>query len=175
MNANRCFPWLLAAMTLAVAALAADKAEPSNPASGASTPAARFKQVRERADALYRFRNQPPAPPAPEENPFRPVGPVRMAGSVGTPVAAAEESTTPTDLAVLQQAVATLRVSGFFEKEGESYLVINLRAYRVGDVVPGSVRGETIYLRVREIGRNSVTLALNDTEITLKHGTRGTR
>ena len=48
-------------------------------------------------------------------------------------------------------------------------LAINSQTYREGDLVPTQVAGETIYLRVKEIARRTVTLSLNDAEVTLKY------
>lgn len=156
--------WFIAPVGAAEKA-AADKA-PAAPAGPARIPAARFKQVRDRAAALFQSRNQPPADPVPVENPLRTVADVARPSGDTEP--ARNNEPAPTELDTLQQAVATLRVSGMFEKDGTSYLAINSKPYRVGDVVPTVVQGETIYLRVREIDRNSITLALNDTEVTLK-------
>lgn len=125
----------------------------------------RFKQVRDRIDALFRHRNEPPASLGPESNPFRlpgsgaPAAPTRSEGVAAT--AGGPE------LITLQQAAATLRVSGTFELNGQAHLVINARPYKAGDVIPAPVGGETVYLRVRDISRRSVTLALNEAELTL--------
>jgi hypothetical protein len=69
---------------------------------------------------------------------------------------------------VLQQAVATLKVSGVIEIEGRAHLVINARPYKQGEVVQTYVGGDAVYLRIRDISNRSVTLVLNDTEMTLK-------
>jgi hypothetical protein len=59
-------------------------------------------------------------------------------------------------------------VSGTFEYGGKQQLVVNSRPYKEGDIIPTQVQGQPVYLRVRAISRNSITLALNDTEMTLK-------
>lgn len=175
LRSSTAYAALLAAIIASV--LAAETPSPGGPAAAAAQPAGassaatagltpRFKQIRERTAALYQHRNYPPPAPAPLDNPFRPAGPLAAAGPRGAHPAAASAS----DLATLQQAVAMLRVSGIVEKDGESYLIMNDKAYKIGSVVQVTVEGETIYLRVREIGRNSVTLALHETEITLKFG-----
>lgn len=163
--------FVMVAVLMAAVAAAADKPAPSKPGAP-SLPAARFKQVRERADALFAVRNQSPAAPVPAENPLRTASDatVRPRGAE-TSVTPVESS--PTELVLLQQAVATLRVSGTFEKDGESYFVINSKPYRVGDVVQTVVEGEAAYLRVREISRNGVTLAMGESEVTLKYPVRG--
>ncbi len=151
----------------AVAASAADPA-PTPKQSVANPLAPRFKQVHERIDALFQHRNASPAPLDPKDNPFRlpgtrPSAPVVEATTAEPVVVAAMDS-----LAQLQQAAATLKVSGVFEKGGRSHLVINARPYQEGDVVQTQVSGEKVYLRVREISKRSVTLVLNDAEMTLK-------
>jgi hypothetical protein len=73
-----------------------------------------------------------------------------------------------TDLARLQEAVATLKVSGTFEKDGRLYLVINAKPYKDNDVIQTQVQGEPVYMRVRQVSRRSVTVVLNEAEMTLK-------
>lgn len=154
---------------LPAAAASAPTPPPPAPKQSVASPLApRFKQVRDRIDALFLHRNEPPAPLDPKHNPFRlpgarPVAPVpEGATAVAAPVPEAD------NLAQLQQAAATLKVSGLFEKGGRSHLVINARPYQQGDVVQTLVRGEKVYLRVKEISKRSVTLVLHDAEMTLK-------
>lgn len=148
-------------------------AEPARKAPKTSVPnpfAPRFKQVRDRIDDLYRHRNEPPSPPDARSNPFRTPG-VPIAGPVASAPRPDEASLTPdaaSNLSLLQQSVATLRVSGVFEVGGRSHLVINKRSYKEGDVVQTQVQGEPVYLRIREISKRSVTLELNEAEMTLK-------
>lgn len=165
---------LVPAVAAALPAAAASAPTPAAPApapkqSVANPLAPRFKQVRERIDALFHHRNEPPAPLDPKHNPFRmpgarPVAPVPE----GTVAAAAAPVPEADNLVQLQQAAATLKVSGVFEKGGRSHLVINARPYQQGDVVQTLVQGEKVYLRVKEISKRSVTLALHDAELTLK-------
>lgn len=156
------------------AVLTAAEPEPkaAAPAPSANSMDARFRQVRNKINDLYQHRNEAPPPPDPRVSPFRPAG---------QPVVAPAPTETKTEgpaepalgesrsLALLQQGAATLRVSGTLEIGGRSHLVINKRPYKQGDVVPAVVEGETIYLRLREIGRRTVTLVLNDAEMTLKY------
>ena len=134
----------------------------------------RFKLVRERIDALFRYRNEPPSPPDPRLSPFRPAGAVPVAAtpasSARDPAAGDAPLPAPlsSDLALLQQAVATLKVSGVVEKAGQAHLVINAKPYKVGEVIQTKVQGESVFLRVRNISRNSITLGLNGAEMTLK-------
>jgi len=156
---------------------AAERAPAAGGPAGPGSMSPRFKQVQERIAALFQHRNEPPPPVEPRHNPFRPPG--------SAPPAAPASSDTPelprpsagsdysglspgASLALLQQGAATLKVSGIFEIGGRAHLVINARPYKEGDVVQTLVRGETVYLRVKEIAKRSVTLALNEAEMTLK-------
>ena len=125
--------------------------------------------MRERIDALFLHRNEPPPPLDPKHNPFRAPG-ARVAAPLPEGVVAANPAPLPQadSLAQLQQATATLKISGVFEKGGRSHLVINARPYQQGDVVQTLVQGEKVYLRVKDISKRSVTLVLYDAEMTLK-------
>lgn len=129
--------------------------------------AARFKQTRERVEALYRIRDEAPPPPDPRYNPFRDP----EAGQV--PGARGEEMATPTlapgsKISLVQQSIAALKLSGVFEVSGRIYGVINGRPYKQGDSIKVTVTGGDVFLLVREISKRSVTLALDGSEITLK-------
>lgn len=137
-------------------------------AKGAAPLNPRFKQVREEIDALFQHRNQPPAPPDPRVNPFRPAGAAPVAATPAAKPAGATPAPLSSDVALLQQAVATLKVGGYIEIAGRAHLVINTKPYRVGEVVQTKVQGESVFLRVRKISRNNVTLGLNAAELTLK-------
>lgn len=144
---------------------AATRAEPKMPGPPPLSP--RFLQVRDRINTLFQHRND--APPAPDlrANPFRPAG--SAATPVGGPAPGAPPPELPgNDLALLQQAVATLKVSGTFERADQMYVVVNSRPYKKNEVIQSRAEGQPVYLRVREITRNTVTLALNDTELALK-------
>ncbi len=172
MNARVLLPFFALAGVL-VAAEPDPKAAKAPAAPVASnTMDARFRQVRNKINDLYQHRNEAPPPTDPRASPFRPAGqPVVVpAPAENKPEAPAEPANGESrSLALLQQGAATLRVSGTLEIGGRSHLVINKRPYKQGDVVPAVVEGETIYLRVREIGRHTVTLVLNDAEMTLKY------
>lgn len=167
----------------AAAAAAAHGAEPAAPApaapadpAAASAPktialplAPRFKTVRERIDSLFAHRRETPPPPDPKHNPFRLPG--ALVGNPAVTGAAREagaEASPTTDAALLQQAAATLKISGTFEVGGRSHLVINGRPYKQGDVIQTQLRGEPVYLRVRTIADRTVTLVLNTAELALK-------
>lgn len=164
MTSRRALLFLGAAL-LAGAALRAGEA-PVPVSVGPAKPAAtlplspRFKQVRERVDALFALRNQAPAAPDPATNPFRTNVPV---------VAAAPEVAPPViqvtgDLALLQQIVASLKITGVVERGGEMLVSVNSRLYRKGEIV----QGQALDVRVKDIAGRVVILALNEAEMTLK-------
>ena len=123
---------------------------------------------------MYQHRNDAPPPPDPRYNPFRTpgIGTVTPAkGESGETATGVADPQVPdrmpsSNLALLQQGAATLKLGGTLELGGRSRLVINARNYKEGDVVQTQVRGETIYLRIKEIAGRSVTLVLNDAEMT---------
>ena len=82
------------------------------------------------------------------------------AGKPSVPVTNADET-------LVQQAAATLKISGVFEIAGRSHLVINARPYSQGDVVQTQLQGETVNLRIKEIKKRSVTFTLRDAEMLL--------
>jgi hypothetical protein len=134
----------------------------------------RFQQVRDRIDALFHNRNEPPPPPDARTNPFRAPGsglpaPVISAEPGTVPDASATSTEPGSDLALLQQAVALLKVGGTINRGDVQQLSINSKPYKEGDVVQVQVQGQTVYLRVKQITRYGVTLTLNASEITLKH------
>jgi len=173
-------PGLPAAVAAETPAPATEKAPANAKPPVASSPyAARFQQVQERIAALFSHRNETPPPPDPLHNPFRTPGsaqatPVRPTDS--DPGAKPADSSVRPDpavgpgsgLALLQQAAATLKVTGIIEIEERAHLIINARAYKAGDLVKTQVSGEAVYIRVKEIDKRSVTLSLDDAEMTLK-------
>lgn len=159
---------------------AAKKTDSAKASVGAKSPAVvardlRFQQMRDHIDALFGGRIATPPPPDLRYNPFRPIGasppvPARDAS-------AGREAPPPvspsSDLAVVQQAVATLKVRGVVEKDGRSLLMINSGpnkdgTYKEGDVLTVIVQDEPVHLRVRQITHYSVMFSLNDAEYTLK-------
>lgn len=134
----------------------------------------RFQQVRDRIDALFRHRNATPEAPDLRFDPFRPAGAApaspasALAGSEAGASALPVGDAKAADLALLQQGAATLKVNGIFEFGGRQHLVVNSRPYKQGDVIQTQVQGQTVYLRVKQIARGSLSLALNEAEMTLK-------
>jgi hypothetical protein len=131
----------------------------------------RFQQVRTRVDALFQYRNAKPAPIDPSHNPFRPAGvfiPTIVVGDTRNAAPVTPEVQQVTDLALLQQTVATLKIGGRFEVGGRDLRMINSRLYKENDVVqvPGQA-GQTVYLRVKAVTPKSLTLSLNQAEMTI--------
>ncbi len=164
------FVLVLGAGSLRAADAPAAAAEGKLPPAPVISP--RFKQVRERIDALFSNRNDTPAAPDLRFNPFRSPGAVVEPRPTVAPESSAASEPLPvasaTDLARLQQAVATLKVSGTFEKDSRLFLVINAKPYKDNDVLQTQVQGEPVYMRVRQVSRHSVTVVLNEAEMTLK-------
>lgn len=153
----------------------------------------RFQQVRDRIAALLAHRSEAPPKFDPKKNPFRPAGagpaatiavpsaPVvspLSAGASGSSRPAAPPASTvdapsgtpPSgDLALLQQAIATLKVAGTVQIGVVAHLVINQVPYKEGDIIIVKVKGQPVYLRVKNISRYSYTLALNETELSVKY------
>lgn len=133
----------------------------------------RMRQIRERIDVLFAHRNGTISPVSARLDPFRPPGsaidlpPPASVDDMATVLPDAGEQATG-DLATLQKAVATLKVSGTFEIGGRQHLVVNSRPYTDGDVIPTVLDGKTVYLRVREVSGKALTLTLNGAEIALK-------
>lgn len=159
-----------AAATALPVVAASDPAPAAPPKQSVASPLApRFKQVRERIDALFLHRNATPAPLDPKHNPFRlPGARPKVPLPEGTVADGAPPALPADSLTQLQQATATLKISGVFEIGGRSHLVINARPYKQGDVVQTLVQGEKVYLRVKDISKRSVTLVFNEAEMTLK-------
>lgn len=133
--------------------------------------AARFRQVRERIDALFRHRNEVPPPFDARSNPFRGVGviaPTAAAGPNGAADAPAPVPANP-DLALLQQSAAAIKVAGSVEINGRQHLIINQAPYKEGDVIIVRMKGRPVYLRLKEISRLTFTLTLNDSEFVVRY------
>ena len=132
----------------------------------------RFLQIRARMNALFASRNDPPAPPDARLNPFRPPGAIPVA-PITTKDGVVEPVAVDTNLALLQQAVAVIRVKGKFTKNKALQLVISTGpgkegTYKEGDVLNVNLAPDPVHLKVRVITQNSVTFTLADAEMVLK-------
>jgi hypothetical protein len=154
------FLLLLAAVVLRVAAEQTQLDPSSNP---------RFIQSRTRIDALFHYRNSPQPTPDPRQNPFRMANDTSGAqvtpGGAAAPIApgVAPDS----DEGMLQLGASTLKIGGYVVKEGSAQIGINSGLYKEGDVIPARVRGVLVYFRIRHITPDSVTISLNDAELTV--------
>jgi hypothetical protein len=153
------------------------KGPPSVPKGSVAPPPLppRFRQVRGHMGALFDTRNAaPPAPTDPRANPFRPAGAVPNAPLVVADGTTVDPVAINIDLTTLQQAVATLKVRGVVQRGTLLQLVITSApgkegTYKEGDIINVLLPpGDPVHLRVRQVSRYSVTLALNDAEMTLK-------
>jgi hypothetical protein len=139
-----------------------------------SVPAAAFtaraKQTRERIDILFRHHNDAPTtPPGPNQNPFRTAADVpapAISSSADQPGESVQSSFPTSDDVLLKQAVATLKIGGTVVIGGQINVSINQETYREGGSIIARIQGTPVYLHVRRITSNSVTFALNDSELT---------
>lgn len=154
-------------------------ARPADKKSAAPAPVTpplspRFQQVRNRIDVLFHHRNEAAPAADPRKNPFRPAGaaPVvvaPVASRSGAAVVAPPPAASNADLLLLQQGVATLKVAGTIQINGLAHLVINQVPYKEGDVLSVRVKGQPVFLRVKNISRYSYTLSLNAAELSVKY------
>lgn len=133
----------------------------------------RFQQVRDKIDALFRNRSESLPDPDPKKNPFRPAGSGAVAKAPSRASGAAEKAApapaSATDLAILQQAAATLKVAGSITIGGINHLSINQVPYKEGDVINVRLKGQIAFVRVKNISRYSYTLSLNGAELSVKY------
>ncbi len=153
------FLLLLAAAVLRVAAEQTQLDPSSNP---------RFIQSRTRIDALFHYRNSPQPVPDPRQNPFRLANDTGASVTPGGATAAVAPGVAPdSDEGMLQLGASTLKLGGYVVKEGSAQIGINSGLYKEGDVIPARVRGALVYFRIRHITPDSVTISLNDAELTI--------
>lgn len=128
----------------------------------------RFVQSRTRIDALFHFRNTPQPAPDLKQNPFRLLNDGSSPAAPGAPVTPIAPGIAPdSDEGMLQMGASTLKISGLVVREGSAQIGINGGLYKEGDVIPARVRGTLVYLRIRHITADSITLSLNEAELTL--------
>jgi len=153
-------------MVLPAIAIAAPRAAAEAPQLDPSSNP-RFIQSRTRIDALFHYRNAPLPPLDPHQNPFRLTND-SGAATIGSPAAALPQGLAPdSDEGMLQLGAATLKIGGLVVREGSAQIGINGGLYKEGDVIPARVRGTLVYFRIRHITNDSVTISLNDAELTL--------
>jgi hypothetical protein len=129
-----------------------------------------FKDTNARIEDLFQYRNNPPKPPGPADNPFRindvPVARAPAAGSNESAAGVAATHESP-DETLLSQAYANLSFGGLLQVGDRLMLVINKATYREGGLLTVRVQGSPVYLRIVSLTKDSVTLGLNEARLTL--------
>lgn len=125
----------------------------------------RFKEIHERIDALYQYRNGNYPPPDPSLNLFR------SATERAAPVEIAKEATPveapPDPEAVVRQAITTLRGGIIKPFIGRAYFVANNKRYVEGDAFTARFRDKPVSIRVKKIEEKSVILSYENTDVTV--------
>lgn len=109
---------------------------------------------------------------AAEPPPGEKTAPVPTAKSAVLPGGASTANLPPppsADLDVLRLGTAALKVAGTVQINGRAHLIINQAPYKEGDVLNVRVKGQPVFLRVKNISRYSYTLSLNEAEISVKY------
>ena len=141
----------------------------------APVSAPQWKLTRTRIEALFRLRNAPLPAPDPRSNPFR-LASDQPAAADTESVAPGGEPTPPDatplspDEALLKQAVATLKLNGAVQIGDRMLAIINQATYKEGDILGVRLQGKPVDLDVRHISSHSVTIGLNEAELTLQFG-----
>jgi hypothetical protein len=151
MNPRSSFAWLFLCVVCAA------QAQPiAVPALGP-----RYKQTRERIDALFQYRNGTYALPDTAQNPFR-TG--EIAQTTPTPDTAKRDPVPPdSDDAILRKAIASIQLARM-EVGGVSILVANRKQYKAGDSISIRFRDHTVNILVKDISPIGVTLSYNTVE-----------
>jgi hypothetical protein len=137
--------------------------------------APQWKVTRARIEALFRLRNAPLPAPDPRLNPFRLASDPPIAAPAETEGAGPGGEPTPPDAvplspdeALLTQAVATLKLNGAVQIGDRMLAIINQATYKEGDLLSVRLQGKPVDLNVRHISSRSVTIGLNEAELTLQ-------
>jgi len=136
-----------------------------------------WKLTRARIEALFRLRNAPRPAPDPRLNPFRLASDPPPAASAETESVGPGGEPTPSDAmplspaeALLKQAVATLKLNGAVQIGDRMLAIINQATYKEGDILGVRLQGKPVDLNVRHVSSHSVTIGLNEAELTLQFG-----
>lgn len=167
----RRLPLLLLALLLAApgAAEAQTGGPPTALTEALRRAAARFARNEERIKVVYGQRRDPQPLPASLPNPFYRGAELSELAQPQPPepddVPAAPDIT---DADTLARLAPTLRISGFVVRNQQSYLTINTIVCKVGDLIPVTrPDGPPVFLQIRRLSTDSLTLGLNDAELTM--------
>ena len=127
-----------------------------------------LKRTQDRITLLYLYHDRRPASPEARSNPFRAGSDAATPQLSAGPGETAPADRTARDTLLLNQAAATIRVTGVVNIAGRMHIAVNQSTYRTGSVIPVPLPGEVVFLRVGEITMKSVTLRLDEAELTLK-------
>ena len=129
-----------------------------------------FKDTNARIEDLFQYRNNPPKPPGPADNPFRindaPIARAMPTDSAGTKAGTVGKRETPDEI-LLSQAYGSLSFGGLLQVGDRLMLIINKTPYKEGSLLTVKVQGSSVYLRVITLTKDSVTLGLNQARLTL--------
>jgi hypothetical protein len=170
--------FLAAVLSLPLAAAPAISAVPGRTESAAAFAlkriADRYALTKVRIAALLDTRMNPVPLPANLPNPFyRPTDLAAPDGNRGGPgVVPGGTGTSPdlptepdaSDAGTLAKFISTLKVSGVTVMKGVSHLTLNQTLCKAGDIIPVDVKGRTVYVQVKAITPDQLTLRLNEEE-----------
>lgn len=154
----------------APAAKAAPAQAPTQLTESLKKVATRYARTEERINLLVGRRQKPEPLPASLPNPFyRGVESSELATLAEKPVEEAPAAPDISDADTLARVAPTLRLGGLVVRNQQPHLTINSAICKAGDVipVPGKDKDSPIFIQVRKITPDALTLGLNDAELTL--------
>ena len=129
-----------------------------------------FQDTNTRIEDLFQNRNNPPKPPGPLDNPFRPMdAPIITDPSTtdGSNSSAGPVIRETPDESLLRQAYSRLTFGGLLKVGDRPLVVINKATYKEGGLLIVKVQGNDVYLRIVKLTNDRITLGLNDARLTL--------
>lgn len=129
-----------------------------------------FQETNGRLEDLFQYRNAPPKPITPRENPFRPIDApappsVHPAADPTTPADTGPKETA--DESLLRQAFASLNFGGLLQVGDRQLVMINKATYKEGGLISVRVQGANVYLRIVSLTKDTITFGLNEARLTL--------
>lgn len=155
-------PTLLFVLLLALV-VAAAQTPPAAPATEAKKDP--FERTRTNIDLLLGRRVKPPAFDATKHNPFT-IGPA--GGVLVDPKTPDDPPPTASNEALLRTLAPRLRVTGFFSREGLSYVTVDGTPRKEGDFIIIQHQGSNVNLRVKLVENGRLVLGLGDAEYVLR-------